>query len=128
MWRLSIFGVAAFFASMGLVGLLRPRRVVEIFGGRADTAQSRSEVRAVYGGFGLVVALMLAWAARRPEEPLARGLVLAVALALTGMAAGRLLGACLERDLRPYPTWAFFAVELLLAALLAGWAYPPALG
>lgn len=42
-----------------------------------------------------------------------------MALAFGGMAFGRVIGACLERERRVFPTWLFVGVEVALAAGLA---------
>ena len=111
--------VALFFFGMGGLALVRPQRIVEIFGGRADTASSRNEVRAVYGGFGIsvggIVASLHVWP---PMYARTAGLVLAAAV--LGMAVGRVIGAIIERETRFWPTSAFVLVELALAACLIG--------
>lgn len=114
------FGVAvtaAFLAGMGALALVRPAAVVGIFHIRADAAESRNEVRAVYGGFGLAVATMLVIAGRR-SDAFGDGLAIAVAVALAGMAAGRLAGFLVERPRSFYPTVFFLFVEAALACVL----------
>ena len=78
-----VWGVAVFFFGMGLVGLVRPRFIPAMFGLHETTAEARSEVRAVYGGFGVMIALALAWS-RGAEGGEARGVRFAVAAALAG--------------------------------------------
>lgn len=68
-------------------------------------AESRAEVRAVYGGFGLAIAAMLV-------------LVITVAAALGGMAFGRLVSGVVDRPKAFYPNWFYFVVEILGAAAL----------
>jgi len=109
--------VAAFMAGMGALALVRPAAVVGIFKIRVDAAESRNEVRAVYGGFGLAVATMLVVTARR-SDAFGHGLAVAVAVALAGMAAGRLVGFFVERPRRFYPTVFFLLVEAALASAL----------
>ena len=61
--------MAVFFLGMGIFGLAAPRALVAPFGialGGAGTANS--EVRAVYGGFGVAVAVLLALAASGVAE------------------------------------------------------------
>jgi hypothetical protein len=111
------FALVVFFMGMGLFGLVRPRALVGIFGGDAPTAASRSEVRAVYGGFGLAVAACLATIDRWPLAARA-GAYQCLAIGIGGMALGRVFGACVERDRRAFPTWVFVGVELCLAAAL----------
>ena len=108
---------AGFFALMGLYSLWRPTGVLQMFGVNVETADGRTEVRAVYGGYGLAVAGVLVYAARTGSS-LGSGVLLAVAVSLAGMAAGRLLGAGISRSLSLFPTGVFLAVEGLLAALL----------
>ena len=106
--------VALFFLGMGLVGLAAPERIAATFGTPALSAEGRNEVRAVYGGFGVAVGALLLAAPARPDVPLC------VAVALAGMAGGRLVAAALEPPRRFYPCWFYFTVETLMAvALLA---------
>jgi hypothetical protein len=109
--------VAVGFAAMGLAALIRPADVLAQFGVSVETADGRNEVRAVYGGFGLAVAGLLAVAALG-EPDTANGILVAVAFALIGMAAGRLLSALRERPTGLYPVWTYFAIELASAAAL----------
>ncbi len=115
---------AALFATMGAVALGRPRWVVGVFGGKADTKESRSEVRAVYGGFGFGAAMLLFSAPALPPA-MAQGAALAVAVSSGGMALARAAAACIERGQRLYPTWFFVFVEAGLAGSLARWALVP---
>jgi len=114
---LTRFALVVFFLGMGLFGLVRPRALVGIFGGDAPTPASRSEVRAVYGGFGVAVAACLATVDRWSPEARA-GVYQCLAIGVGGMAIGRVIGACVERERRPFPTWVFVGVELCLAAAL----------
>lgn len=106
--------IALAFALMGLGAFLRPRSFLAIFGIEAATADARNEVQAVYGGFGLAVAGTLAASMWYPT--LREGIVVAVALALLGMAGGRVVGAIRERPGR-WPV-VFFGVEVIGAAVL----------
>ena len=109
--------VAAGFVLMALAALARPRDILGQFGVAVDTVDGRNEVRAVYGGFGLAVAALLAVAAF--ENPsTAEGIVVAVAFALVGMAGGRLVSSVLERPRSVYPVWVYFAIEVVSAAAL----------
>jgi hypothetical protein len=109
--------VAAGFALMGLAALIRPADVLGQFGVAVETPDGRNEVRAVYGGFGLAVAGALAVAALG-DPSTADGIVVAVAVSLAGMAAGRLLSAARERPTGLYPVWTYFAIEVVSAAAL----------
>jgi len=112
-----ILVVALGFAAMGAVALARPADVLAQFGVTVDTANGRNEVSAVYGGFGLAIAALLAVAALG-DPATAEGIVVAVAVALAGMAAGRLLSALRERPTGLYPVWVYFAIEVASAAAL----------
>jgi hypothetical protein len=112
-----ILVVAFGFAAMGVFALARPAEVLAQFAVTVETANGRNEVSAVYGGFGLAVAAMLAVAALG-DPTTADGIVVAVAVALAGMAAGRLLSALRERPTGLYPVWVYFAIEVVSAAAL----------
>ncbi len=119
---LTVLCVAAVFAAMGLMALARPERIVAYFGTPSLTRDGRNEVRAVYGGFGLAIAALLCGA--QFDAPVRPGALLAVAVALFGMAAGRLLSAVLDGAPGRWP-WIFMVVELaggcvLLAAMQGG--------
>ncbi|MFI6987926.1 DUF4345 family protein [Nonomuraea wenchangensis] len=108
--------VAVFFAGMGIYALAAPASLIATFGITLPTANGRNEVRAVYGGFGLAVAAALALAGY--DVGLRDGIVLTVALALAGMAAGRVVSMAVERPSRFYPTVFYLLVEAVLAAAL----------
>ncbi|WP_063126063.1 DUF4345 family protein [Nocardia fusca] len=108
---------AILFAAMGLYALAVPAKLTAPFGMPVTTATGRAEVRAVYGGFGLAVAGALGWAALDTGE-LGRGVVLAVAVALAGMAAGRVISRVLDSSVAFYPIWFYFWVEVVAAAAL----------
>ncbi|MBW8711787.1 MAG: DUF4345 family protein [Mycobacterium sp.] len=78
---------------------------------------SRSEVRAVYGGFGLAIAGVLGYAAVADGD-LRKGILITVAAALAGMAVGRVAAAILGDRAAFYPNWFYFLVEALAAAAL----------
>lgn len=109
---------AVFFAVMGGVALVTPAIVPRQFGmilsGGGDAG--RAEVRAVYGGFGVAMAAVLAVAL--VNDTARYGVVLATGAALAGMAAGRVVSAVLGDRTRFYPNWFYFAVEAVAAAAL----------
>jgi len=109
--------VAALFALMGVAALSRPESILAYFGTATLTRDGRNEVRAVYGGFGLAIAGLLC--AARFSEAIRGGAVVAVAVALLGMAAGRLISTLLDGAPGRYP-WVFLGVELSGAAMLLG--------
>ena len=100
---------------MGIVALLSPARVTSYFGLHELTSAMRNEVRAVYGGFGIAISIVLLLATQQPE--LRDGIVVTVGIALLGMAGGRIIGFCIERAAPLYPML-FFFVELGLSASL----------
>ncbi len=104
--------VALFF----LIGLAMPQRVGATFDQPRPSAAGRNEIRAVYGGFGVAIAVLLAAVPSSPR--LAPGALLAVAVALAGMAAGRLVSAAVERPETFYPSWFYFALESTMAVVL----------
>ena len=73
-------------------------------------------MRAVYGGFGLAIAGVLALAAADPG--LRDGILVTVAAALGGMAFGRLVSGVVDRPEAFYPNWFYFIVEVVAAAAL----------
>lgn len=113
---IGIIVVAVFFAGMGMYGLVAPAALVRPFGIQVSGPHARSEVRAVYGGFGVAVAGLLVVAVI--DDGIRRGAVISVAVALVGMAAGRLVGRVFDRPAAFYPVWFYFWVELVLAAIL----------
>jgi hypothetical protein len=104
-----IWVVAIGFAAMGLAALLRPALIWAPFGVVPTTAASRNEVRAVYGGFGLALAGLMIWATDAAVD-VRHGVLLAVAVSLFGMAAGRLISAAVE----PRAVWGWPGVFLLI--------------
>ena len=107
---------AVFFLGMGLFALARPAALIRPFGITLPVPESRAEVRAVYGGFGLAIAGMLALAAT--GHPARDGILITVAAALAGMAFGRLVSGLIDRPKAFYPNWFYFFVEALGAAAL----------
>jgi hypothetical protein len=119
---ITVLFIAAAFALIGLMAIARPESILAYFGTRSLTRDGRNEVRAVYGGFGLAIAALLCASSLHP--PIRTGAVLAVAVALLGMAAGRLLSVLLDGSPGRWP-WIFMAVELgggcaLLGTLQSG--------
>jgi hypothetical protein len=115
-----IAAIGVFFAGMGCYALAAPAAIIRPFGITLGGAAARSEVRAVYGGFGLAIAAVLGYAAVASDD-IRTGIVVAVGGALAGMAFGRLVSAVLEgRDDRTafYPNWFYCLVEALAAAAL----------
>lgn len=111
------FACATFFAVMGIAALVRPEFVVGFFGIRLETYAGRSEVRAVYGGFGLAVAVLIAFAVVSPS-PISAGILFAIGVSVGGMAMGRLLGGMIERRMPLGWVGVFLIVEVVLAMAL----------
>ena len=109
--------VAAGFGLMGLGALARPRAILEQFGVAVETAEGRNEVRAVYGGFGLAIAALLGVAALGGPAT-AEGIIVATAVALFGMAGGRVVSALVDRPAGLYPVWVYFAIEVVCGIAL----------
>jgi uncharacterized membrane protein YeaQ/YmgE (transglycosylase-associated protein family) len=105
---------AVFFTGMGIFALARPAALIRPFGITLPNPESRAEVRAVYGGFGLAIAGMLALALT--GHPARDGILMTVAAALGGMAFGRLVSVVIDRPKAFYPKWFYFLVELVGAA------------
>ncbi|MGW0737987.1 DUF4345 family protein [Streptomyces sp. NPDC002851] len=110
--------VAFFFLGMGFFGLVAPAALLRPFRIELAAPEARGEVRAVYGGFGVAFGSLLGWAALHPSGDVQRGVVLAAAVALAGMALGRLVARVAERPSAFYPAWFYFWVEVLGAGLL----------
>jgi hypothetical protein len=108
--------IGVFFAGMGVYALAAPAALIRPFGITLAEATSRSEVRAVYGGFGLAIAGVLAYAA--VEDDVRKGILLTVGAALAGMALGRVVSAVVDARTAFYPNWFYCLVELLAAAAL----------
>jgi hypothetical protein len=118
-----IVAVAVFFLGMGVYGLAAPAALIKPFRIVLDSAEARTEIRAVYGGFGVAIAGLLALALA-DAGGIRRGALVAVAVALLGMAFGRLVARAVERPTAFYPSWFYFWVETLGGGLLlvtAGW-------
>lgn len=107
---------AVFFAGLGLYGLAAPASLIAPFGITLEAPESRAEVRAVYGGFGVAMAGLLTWTAvdDRWREPVAA----AVGIALLGMAFGRLVSRAMDRPAGFYPIWFYFWVEVVAGGAL----------
>lgn len=108
--------VAAFYGGTAAVAAIRPALVPAIFGGTASTAESRTEIRAVYAGIPLAFAAALIQAER--GGPISAGLVAVVRNASYAMGGTRLFAALVERRVAPWPTGVFAALELGAAAAL----------
>jgi hypothetical protein len=109
--------IGVFFAGMGVYALAAPAAVIRPFGTTLGGAASRAEIRAVYGGFGLAIAGVLAYAAVADGE-LRKGILITIGAALAGMAFGRLVSAVVDDRTAFYPNWFYCLVEIIAAAAL----------
>ena len=112
---LIVYAAAIMFLVMGVVTLIRPRTVSDTFGVPTITPDMRNEIRAVYGGFGVFMCGLLLATFQYPETR--NGVLLMVAVALLGMAAGRVIGFTIERPSGKWP-YLYFVGEIILGALL----------
>jgi hypothetical protein len=106
---------ASAFALMGAAGLFLPRAALGQFGIVDPSRDARNEARAVYGGFGVAAAAVLAWSAHAPD--MRAGVCLTLGALLAGMAAGRLVSAAIDRGAGRAPAL-YFCIEAAGAALL----------
>ncbi|MEO3784716.1 DUF4345 family protein [Actinocorallia sp. B10E7] len=113
-----IITAAMFFLAMGSLGLLSPQRLGKPLGIVLTSGDARTEVRAVYGGYGVVMAALLTYAALT-DSATGDGITLTAACALTAMAVTRLLSYPVDRPQGIFPTWAAVGAELVIAAALA---------
>ena len=111
--------IAVFFLGMGVYAIAAPAALVRPFGITLGQSASRSEVRAVYGGFGLAIAGALVYAAVADGD-VRTGILITVGAALAGMAFGRLAAAVLGDRTAFYPNWFYFLVELVAAVAIFG--------
>lgn len=118
--NIALVTAALAFGAMGAGALASPRSVLGQFGIRNLSAAAKNEVRAVYGGFGLAAALLLFAIAIGPapiSDTLRSGVTLAFAVALFGMAFGRILSALIDRRMDRTPI-AYLTIEIVVGALL----------
>ena len=105
-----------FYLTLGMVALIRPETLLSGFGVGVQGRDGRNEIRAVYGGFPLAVAGLLGFSLFHAR--LSDGILLALAIATLGMAAGRMISALIDRGISRLPA-IFIGVELLVAAMIA---------
>lgn len=109
--------IGVFFAGMGVYALAAPAALIRPFGITLGGAVPRSEVRAVYGGFGLAIAGVLAYAVVADGD-VRKGILITVGAALAGMAFGRLVSAVIDDRTAFYPNWFYCLVEAIAAVAL----------
>lgn len=96
-------------AGVGVSALVDPERVPATFGGRADTPDARSEIRATYGGAMVAAGVLLL------VRPRSAG---TIALVLAGAAAGRAAGVAIEGEEPSDATKVLLGLEVGSAAAL----------
>ncbi|MCB9669887.1 MAG: DUF4345 family protein [Alphaproteobacteria bacterium] len=106
--------VAVCFAVMGLVGLVSPATVLELTGSPGGSPFARNEVRAVYGGIGLAVAVALLVTRGTEGGEAVRW---AVGLLCFGMGMSRGVGLVVDWP-GVYLPFVYLALELSGAAIL----------
>lgn len=104
-----IAAAAAGYAGIGVAALARPAMVPALFGGAAENASARTEIRAVYGGLPLAIAGTLAMS---PAS------AVPMAVLSGGMAAGRAASMAIEQEPPSAMNRLFLGVETGLAAVL----------
>lgn len=115
---LAVVLVAAALFAMGVAALVKPEFIVAFFGTRSLTTDGRSEVRAVYGGYGVAMGLLLWLAAGSGNAPVREGVLVCAAVSLFGMAAGRVISLVVDGVPGRWP-FVFLSVEVVAALLLA---------
>src|SRR5215207_2528524 len=112
----------AVIGGMGVYAMAAPTAIIRPFGTTLGGAASRSEIRAVYGGFGVSIAGVLAYASFQDGD-IRKGILITVGAALAGMAFGRLVSTVVDSRTAFYPNWFYCLVEIVAAAALLGAAF-----
>jgi len=117
--RLFLAIVILMLGGFGVGFLVRPRRFANLIDLRLDSTTAISDVRAVYGGLEIGLAIFLAWCAVDPTR-IQVGLGV-TAIVFGAVAASRLVGMFLDRPVTSM-TVKIFAAEAataIIAVLLA---------
>lgn len=96
---LAIGTVAILMLGMGVSALVAPVRFLRLVGSEPLGRDGRNEVRAVYGGFGLMMCALLIYAIQ--ESAYRPGILVCIGLALIGMALGRVISIVPDRGISP---------------------------
>ena len=100
---------------MGIIAILNPQFVADIVGYKAILGiDGKNEIRAVYGGFGLLIAGLLYYS---KDTNLEIGVKLTVATSLIGMASGRIVSLMIDKEINPMSV-IFLSSEISMAAML----------
>jgi len=118
MQNLPVYIAIAESLAMGIGALLKPVVVTAQFDIPELSSAGRNEVRAVYVGFGVMIAVARGVALQHPA--MRGGVLFAVALAFAGMAAGRVISALIDRRFDAWPLR--YCVLEAVATVLLVWA------
>lgn len=114
--KIAVALLAAVNLLFGVIALTSPGRVARFIGLETTSASARGELRAVFGGLVIALAVLMVVALRRDDGP---AILRTVAVIFAGLAAGRVVSLAADG------VNAYTAIALLLeggtAALLA-WA------
>ena len=102
------------FAYFGIMLLVNPHAMRRV-GLVADHPDARTEIRAMYGGLEIGIAIFLALSFFR-DEWIYPALMFQL-LTLGGLAAGRLIGIAFERGRVGRLLWFFVAIEIAAAGI-----------
>lgn len=112
----AIWALSVGFAVMGVGSLLKPAKVTSQFDIPTLSTAGRNEVRAVYGGFGIMMSCALVVAIL--DSALRSGICFTVAAALGGMAGGRVLSGLIDGKIDKWPRF-YLLLETICAGLIA---------
>ncbi len=107
--------IAIAFLIMGVVGLFSPIHITRFFSFTPLSIDMKNEVRGVYGGFGIAMAILLEVSPNTPQWQ--TGIILTISVALLGMATGRIISFIIDKQLNKFPL-IFFTIELIAGILL----------
>ncbi|MDH3734264.1 MAG: DUF4345 domain-containing protein [Gemmatimonadota bacterium] len=114
MTRLFLILVVLMLGVFGVGFLVAPSRFAALVGLRMDTTTAISDVRAVYGGFEIGMAVLLIWCMLDPAR---MRLALGVTAVMFGaVAASRMVGMLLDKPVTSM-TWKIAAVEAVTALI-----------
>ncbi len=103
---------ATLFAAMGMIACYDPDIIARLFYTQPSTIDLRNEIRAVYGGYGLITAILLIISLL--EKPGIVMIRLVIGLHLVGMAFTRIISTFIDGVPGAYPQ------ILLLIQIIAG--------
>ena len=112
--EIAVLAVALFFLLMGFSALFAPDRFAAFVGLKVAHDKGTNELHAVYGGFGIAMSAMAAYAVW--VEPIREDLLLALSIALLGMVGGRVYSFIATRR---FPALGFLAIAVEVAMALA---------